>query len=628
MKHIARFLAFVVFLTLTILLADLSVAASVMWSCPEKENVKGLPDKAPTREEYISLLKEVTEHYGKKLTPDTRSEIDAILARARTPTEAADAGAALMLKRVGSASVYSISKGALRAPDDILTANNLGVALEGMYDVKRALRVLLYAKGARPKSPLVEINTAYVYFNIGDMKTAKEHFKKAEDLDPRGHSSLGLGLIAHCEGRHPDAIRYLTASRYAVNSDIGDSALKKSKRAQKKADKEATAAEGEFADGASLMTWPSNLERDEGAADDIKFPEIPLLSGSIEKDAALGEAYKNLYGELSTRLAAVNMEIISATNPFQSRSEQTDSGELYFNFKREVSTLRELLDVHKQKAHLAFALHKSSSNEGIKKVLDNFDKSTQGLTLLTMEPALIEYGIGMCKETHKKAKEDYDSAFKLWKTLNDMIVPDTRNYMAYSNPLLEKIYDKELNAMQNRKREYNLLGDYLAVTVTGMVAATQAVGYYQTTNCEAPKKPAQGQSGKSAFDIKNQDPNCPFETPVKIGFPKGVNLVSIQISCTKAKLEVGTGLMGSLERDFKKKETTVFVGAGANTDASIFGGGAKAGFSMTTDSRNELKDIAVEASASAKTGIVENEVTARLGFESGPSLTHETGLAF
>lgn len=631
MKCIARFSVFVVFLTLTAILTDSAAAKTVTWNCPETDGIKGLPDKAPTREEYLSLLKEVNGHYAKKLSPAARSEIDSILAKASTPVEAADAGAALMLKGAGSASVYSVSKGALNAPEDIITANNLGVALEGMYDVKRALRALLYAKGARPQSALVEINIAYLYFNIGDMKAAKEHFKKAESLDPAAHSNLGLGLIAYCEDRYPDAIRYLSASGYETSSEIGDAVLKKAKRAQKKSDKEEEAADGEVAHKA-LSTWPQNLERDEGAANDIKFPDIPLLTGDIERDATLANAYIKLNGELDVRLAAVTTEIAASSgmNFSQPRRESADSGELHFNFKRETSLLRELLGVHDGKAHLALASVKlkGASLHKVEPVLEDFIKSMNNDIRNYTEAMGDKYGELSCKELHKGAKEDYDDSYKIWRSLNDSIVPDTENYMAYSNPLLEKIYDKEKNALENRKREFNLLSDYYVVTGMGMRATVYASLHYATTDCETQKKPVQGPNAKDPFDIKNQDPNCPFDTSVKLGFPKGVALASIQLSCSKAKLEIGTGLIGSLERDFKQRETTVFVGVGANTDASMLGAGAKAGFSMTTNSFNELKDVAVETSASVKTGVFENEVTARLGFESGPSLSHETALAF
>src|SRR5690606_5391446 len=99
-----------------------------------------------------------------------------------------------------SASVYAIAWSATQTPDDVLTANNLGVALKDMGEYSKAIRVLQYADRLKPDIGLILCNLGWAYREAGDNTNATLMFEKALRTAPKMSSPyLGLGLIAQCE---------------------------------------------------------------------------------------------------------------------------------------------------------------------------------------------------------------------------------------------------------------------------------------------------------------------------------------------------------------------------------------------------------------------------------------------
>ncbi len=93
-----------------------------------------------TRESYIALAKELQTTFGAK--SGDLAGLKSLLETAAKPTDGADMGALFAFQGAGSASVYAIAASAIQNPTDLLTANNLGVALKDMGEYTKAIRVL------------------------------------------------------------------------------------------------------------------------------------------------------------------------------------------------------------------------------------------------------------------------------------------------------------------------------------------------------------------------------------------------------------------------------------------------------------------------------------------------------
>jgi hypothetical protein len=96
------------------------------------------------------------------------------------------------------------------------------------------------------------------------------------------------------------------------------------------------------------------------------------------------------------------------------------------------------------------------------------------------------------------------------------------------------------------------------------------------------------------------------------------------LDCEKFKVEVGQGLKASVEHDYKRKNTTFFVGGGI--DGGIPGAlsvGGQAGFTMTVDGNNQISDFGMESSMSKTFVFEEQSLSSRITMNGGPSL--ETG---
>ena len=96
-----------------------------------------------------------------------------MLQESAKPTDGADMAAIFHMSGWGAAAIYSAAWSAARAPQDILTANTLGVALKDMQEYTASLRVLNYADKLRPGIPVLKINKGWTCYEMGDSESGK-----------------------------------------------------------------------------------------------------------------------------------------------------------------------------------------------------------------------------------------------------------------------------------------------------------------------------------------------------------------------------------------------------------------------------------------------------------------------
>lgn len=166
------------------------------------------------------MAKDLMAVYGTRSGQE--EELNKLLESASKPTDGADMGGMLMVVGAGSACVYTTAWSAVQQPDDILTANNLGVALKDMGELSQALQVLKYAESLKPNAALIQGNLGWVYWEAGELSQAATQFWKALNIAPDMVSAnLGMGLSLNCQGKKAEAEEYLRKALKERHSTMG-----------------------------------------------------------------------------------------------------------------------------------------------------------------------------------------------------------------------------------------------------------------------------------------------------------------------------------------------------------------------------------------------------------------------
>jgi hypothetical protein len=134
---------------------------------------------------------------------------------------------------------------------------------------------------------------------------------------------------------------------------------------------------------------------------------------------------------------------------------------------------------------------------------------------------------------------------------------------------------------------------------------------------------------KVSNTIKEMD--CP------LGFDISLVVGSIELNCDKFSIEGGEGLMLKYEKDFKTRESTMYVGIGANIDlgkgygpldASISAGIAEYAF-VKFDGNGKCSDAGIKMEVGSEANVKVGEVpTVGVKAEAGYTIGIESGITF
>ena len=614
--------------------------------CPQ---VKTAPLKINelTRETYIALAKELQATFGQK-TGDLPA-LNTLLETAEKPTDAADMGAIFAIQGAGSASVYAIAASAGKNPDDLLTANNLGVALKDMGEFTKALQVLKYANKIKPGIGLVLCNLGWVYREMGYNSLAKQHFDKALEVAPEMTSPyLGLGLIAKCEGNMLKAEEYLKKALAGRYSAVGVKALKQAKEAQPPKPEEGNSNK------------PVPFEKgDEGEVD---IPDLPVTENLAQMEqqkeplenhiAYLESRTQRLFADLQSAQAVIRKQQLHAIkNPDNSVVFNRD-------YAKEIMQFGEITDLlfgpnsnYGQALKSGTKMLENSSNTILKDLpalQQQMDKSLKlGQELIKLIEDMTACGDNeickakvqaeidrnrresdevaflMCKMNKGEMEVSCSNAFKNYKLVSDALRDAIPDYYAFTNPVVERMYSPSFNEFYNLYRELLVLQHLKVLTGYGANIADLASGYskLKCVEPEPPKPPVEIEKPNLG---KKDKKDCPLGD----GISKGFGALSFELSCDHVKLSGGEGILWSVKRDFNKHETTIWGGVGAKGDygKGNVSGEASVGVEVTIGQGDVIKDVAVTSSVKAGLGgLVEGEISGRLAMEGGASIETNAG---
>lgn len=600
-----------------------------------------------TRESYVAMAKSLMAFYGPKSGdfPGLKS----LLESSTKPTDGSDMAAMFTIVGAGSATIYAIAWSATKKPEDLLTANNLGVALKDMGEFTKALQVLKYADKFKPNIGLVLCNLGWVYREMGRPADAKLMFEKALKVAPEMTTPyLGLGLMAKCEGNFVKAEEYLRKALADNYSAIGFAAYKQAKAAQP------PKPEGD--QGKSLTNEKDN-------AGEVEVPEMPVFEEK-EKTAQQKEQITNYMARLDSRTQQLIDEYTATVSIVRKQAERAakdPDNSIVFrrDFALELMQIEDVIDV----LFGANSNYAKAVDAGSKRLEQNgmfLEKDMPALQqhmdkTLRLQEELIKLieemsacgddeickskvqakldknkyeaeqeAYQMCLLNKGEMDNSYSATFKTYKAEYNALKEAVSDFYAFTNPILERIYSPSFNELWNLHRQLLVLIQEKAVVGMGSTLPELAEKYNQL-KCVEPKPPDPPGSvpEDSKLPVKKED-DCPLGKGINQGF----GAISFELDCEHVKLSGGEGVLLSVSRDFTKHETKVGVGVGAKAE---YGNGNLTGeatimVEVTVGQGDVIKNVELTSSVKAGLGgLVEGEVTARVSMEGGPSVDANAG---
>ncbi|HXK58746.1 MAG TPA: hypothetical protein PLP42_02535 [Acidobacteriota bacterium] len=616
--------------------------------CPKAKTVKDLPVRAPDLREYIALVQNIAARYGAK-AGNARAGLDRGLQRA-PEVQGGDVGAVLAVAQAGSAAAYVTAKGILKDPSNFLSANNLGVILNGMEDHASALSVLLYADKMRPNVPLVQVNIGWVYYDIGDRENARKYFRSALRFHPEfSGAHNGLGLLCQCEGNQIEAMAHFRQAFKTGFSRVGAMAYRAARQKAAEADSSANPSE------------PIS-EQKEGAGS-FKVPEPPLSEKAAGAQAAKA-AIEQMTTRIDERLQKVREELVQVSETLRRQNERSSQDPnalvLPITFDKQIFLFQDITEtLLGESSRLGQAL-KTTRKEAEQSIqaaataMPDFVQSAQKVEPFykRMEELFkahlacgddegcqeqVKQRIDQLKyemdqeefKTCKRAKEmleaNYTHRYKGWKAYHDEAGRTLEDYIGFTTPVIADVYAPTLNEYMNLFREGQvLLHEKMSLDLAANLP--DIAENIESLDCHEPEPPTPASSKPGGDVQKEGPPDCPFGKPITVDLV----VVDMELDCDHVKIEGGEGLVASYKRDFVKKETTIGIGVGAGISAGVASARAKIMVEIT-ESGDTVSDVALKSSLAGKLGgglIVGRSAGAELGgqisLESGPSITSGT----
>jgi len=567
---------------------------------------------APTRAEYVALVKSLAETYGKGLGTH-RAEFDRIFAEHSPSSSPAQSAGVLYMSGAAGASVYASAVAAAANPDDLQVASNLGVALDTIPDAKAASAVLLYARKLAPQQALPALNLAWVYFNSGHAADAKVLFQSAAVLDPHPSGpSAGLGMLANCSGDTATAMSMFRKSLSKSYSGVVAVGFEKAQKAQEQQQQQQNSTE-------PPPSFPPS-----GDADSSPLPELPATADPQETLGSIAAFQQaKIYADKATQAASARLQDANARVLALIRHRQIDPDgtiDLPRLFDKQLFEFRQILKLTisaslrgtNQPIDQAFAAITTASKnmetvalaampqfEELDREIDaaqqrsNEDQSAaanaghnEAARIAAMqrerdEEARIavlrrqedEINDRLCKLNKQVLETEYAQYFKLWKQLSDTYRAATRDFYAYSQPIIDQIWVPALNQYVQSDRELSVLTLYTTDALYANSLAEMA-RVIKNLKCVEPEPPKPAGTVKDPT-LTQKGPDCPLNPPLNVN----LGAFKMELGCDHVKISGGEILRVEVERNFIKKYTAYSVGLGvaASLPSISLGGGGSLG---------------------------------------------------
>ncbi len=533
--------------------------------CRKDGHAPGLGQRV-SKDAYLAMAKAMKEKYRAKLDSNTATLLFQTLEKQHWSTIGGQFAAPLMARNSWDAAIVSAAMGAERAPDDAMTANNLGSALKGLKDYGHAAIAYNYARTRAPDSAIVASNLGSLATAYHDTGTARRFYfaalSKAKNMSV---PNAELGLQSLCANKLNMAVKYFRASLKGGYTTMAADGLYSSERYIQKENPGADI--GEAADDSS------------GKAKNPINPYLPtppiannireVVGWSVGTDNPDVKWQKQWIADMEAQGREADA-LVRSSHPQANTSARGTTIVFERGYERELFLLGDLERIFSRDFDRVQTRDRNDF-ESLKVRVMAVDEtgdncSTTRATAMSAYPA---YAI--------LAKSDWPAIAKVWG-----------DKFKAMGPLLEQIRDDSLRE-QLAKRQFVLAYDDEAgfAQEQGLAQQMTVIALQLTSPCGQLPAFDNQIAGKPAKKLKTYPDKCKIHEAMNFG------IASFKGDCDKMTLEFNIELVsGSVNVNWGKDESqdqiTIFGGVGYSLSTSddgsalgSIGGAAKFGDYVT-----------------------------------------------
>jgi len=522
--------------------------------------------------------------------------------------------------------VVLAARAVIAMPELPLAVNNFGAMLRLIGRLRDSVTVLLAAKKLDPQSPMVLTNLANSMYELGDSYAAESFYNKAlMTAGDFGPALTGLGNIYMKRKDYRRALDVML--RGAQMGFCG---------AVKSACSEAMA--GEYGDPGSIpplpppwqggiKTAPSTPGGGAGARSTFTVPQIANWSSIATVAGYMNEGFRKVEAEIRREIAEGTAQLKQLAAEIQRASVQRRSagGALCtISFENQVFHLRLIEEHFKAIAGraMARALEEMRQDEAWSDWEEIGERYVQRVEAAKTDPEIEAAHAAFCKEASAFAQAQFAKNKGIWTQLYSETASAAEDYWAFSQNVLDSIYDPLVYKREEINRRMSTYGMLAQIAGTGGLLAELPVIHSHCSRCGGTGR-AVSESGST--NAPESSDKCPFKGGRKFALSLGP--VEYKVDCSTVEVGVALIAAGSLKWDFKEKRvTSVFVGVGGQMGAGPLSLGTKWGTQLTFDRDGSVSDIGGDWSSSMGVGPVSGEISTDSGLVVGaPGLEATVG---
>jgi tetratricopeptide (TPR) repeat protein len=587
--------------------------------------------KNASKQDFLALVQRYRDLYYGQCIGAEKISVDSALftLQAVEPFLSAAAGklsaSAVLLMGKGlalHASVVFAAAAAITTPDSADVVNNFGAVLRMLDQDSDAVTILLYANKLYPGSPLILTNLANTMLELGDDAKASAYYHSALAINSQyGPAHQGLGTLYLKEMNYLAAINeFFAAAEFAFYG----STTKALSGAERQCGGMPDEPFGQETGDAAGTSDPSNPDQSSLAPDDqLYIPPYPNWNGIDQFVAGYDDLVRwnnDVSGGMSDCLNWA-MALPNQMSSLDSAGSAKIAKEILF-FSREINGEEYLAAYFSDKINTRYSQDSAALADLDTKFGNALDQDNAKLTsdenaLQAEEPdpadlAAVSAWVEKSKEVtiayNKKVVVDYDNYFGSWEVIERNSYNATKQqleeFWLYTEPFMKQLYCGGLvyQMVDNSRRSFVYTQMYRYTGALPMLAI--GFSYYETAKEISQATPDNTPPSKvdSTKVPKKKEPSCPFE---KTPFSFGGGAATATLDCESIEVEGGEGIVGAAKYNFKKKETTLFLGVGyearLGTDQLGAGAAGKVGGYATFDQNGNVTDGGVKANISAGT---------------------------
>jgi len=513
--------------------------------------------------------------------------------------------------------VVLAARAAIAMPELPLAVNNFGAMLRLIGKLRDSVTMLLAARELDPQSPMILTNLANSVYELGDPYAAESLYNGALLADQDfGPALTGLGNIYMDRKDYGRALEVML--RGAQMGFCG---------AVKGACSEAIA--GEYGSPGSIPPLPPPWQGGiraappapgggAGAQSTFTVPQIADWSSIATVAGYMSAGSRKVEAEIRREISAGTAQLKQLATEIQRASVQrrsAGSALCTISFENQVFHLRLIEEHFKAIAGraMARALDEMRQDEAWSDWEEIGERYVQRVEAAKTDPEIEAAHAAFCKEASAFAQAQFAKNKGIWTQLYSETASAVEDYWAFSQNVLDSIYDPLVYKREEINRRMSTYGMLAQIAGTGGLLAELPVIHSHCSRCGGTGR-AVSESGST--NAPESSDKCPFKGGRKFALSLGP--VEYKVDCST--VEVGFALIaaGSLKWDFKEKRvTSVFVGVGGQMGVGPTSLGTKWGTQLTFDRDGSVSDISGDWSSSMGVGPVSGELSTDSGLVVG-----------